>query len=110
MEPRFLKRGNSVTITISRFAYLCFNGTTLSQTWKYRFRALKLKDFAGFNGTTLSQTWKSLEVEVTYEKGLGFNGTTLSQTWKSGAMFTLNGRSLASMEPRFLKRGNRQRQ
>ena len=58
MEPRFLKRGNANKPEVARASISCFNGTTLSQTWKFETRARERGNSFRFNGTTLSQTWK----------------------------------------------------
>ncbi len=60
-----------------------------------------------FNGATLSRTWKRAARPRSPQAGNGFNGATLSRTWKQ----VLAGASAqvvhqASMEPRSAERGN----
>ena len=106
MEPRFLKRGNPTGASPANKVITSFNGTTLSQTWKWSNAEKIWTAICSFNGTTLSQTWKCELVEGTRQEALAsmeprflkrgnsfdklvlpvnrvcFNGTTLSQTWK----------------------------
>ncbi len=132
MEPRSAERGNacySVQVcrlrkslqwshaqpnvetlaggTIARTTSLCFNGATLSRTWKLIIEHQGNQWTPSFNGATLSRTWKrKSSVEHTCRRVIAsmeprsaergntlrssrartlpscFNGATLSRTWK----------------------------
>jgi len=112
----------------------CFNGATFFQTWKCHseFAPLTARR-TGFNGATFFQTWKWANFASRSPGAtMGFNGATFFQTWKYADLpqFAEKVRWLqwshvfsnvemptsrifvarsvvASMEPRFFKRGNR---
>ncbi len=60
-----------------------------------------------FNGATLSRTWKQEEQSATNPLPHCFNGATLSRTWKPAVVGNgQRSRLMASMEPRSAERGN----
>ncbi len=133
MEPRSAERGNVVVAARKRSSGVCFNGATLSRTWKLVRRGWWRCGSLGFNGATLSRTWKLSRSAGGRSGSDCFNGATLSRTWKRDYMETFlvrrhgcfNGATLsrtwkptrlrqrrslrpgaASMEPRSAERGN----
>jgi len=107
MEPRFFKRGNRAVGARLIAPLECFNGATFFQTWKSAAHTGKWT-------ATLSLQWSHVfsnvemamiasHADVTLD---GFNGATFFQTWKCQFALLLPLRLLASMEPRFFKRGN----
>ncbi len=107
MEPRSAERGNIPMCAQLSGIVKCFNGATLSRTWKRIFVTVARHQPQGFNGATLSRTWKlpsrpgrdravsvaSMEPRSAERGNLikngkcqscggRFNGATLSRTWK----------------------------
>jgi len=83
MEPRFFKRGNTAMLGTTLHQVSCFNGATFFQTWKFWSYKTGFGAMDSFNGATFFQTWKFVKLKAAE-----------------------NGEKLASMEPRFFKRGN----
>ena len=86
----------------------CFNGATLSRTWKRCRGWVGLLRPSGFNGATLSRTWKrSVSPRVT----VGANRLQWSHAQPNvetrQVLIALNRVKHASTEPRSAERGNR---
>ncbi len=108
MEPRFFKRGNK------GFGNSGIASTSLQ--WNHVFSNVEIscgrqrrgRRRTSFNGTTFFQTWKFLFPFLLRFGEIGFNGTTFFQTWKFFIIYAIhNFLTVASMEPRFFKRGNK---
>ena len=109
MEPRFFKRGNAVGVLVRRIFH---QRASMEPRFFKRGNGERPHDQSDrqsrFNGTTFFQTWKSCERLACSGRPCSFNGTTFFQTWKyTGDFVTVEIDNIASMEPRFFKRGNR---
>jgi len=132
MEPRFFKRGNFAYRSLAVEQADGFNGATFFQTWKYDGQGRSYLAFASFNGATFFQTWKCSSpafsltrpttlqwshvfsnVEMLHKKGESWKFGNLLQ-WShvfsnvemTGELRIVLQNVMASMEPRFFKRGN----
>ena len=108
MEPRFFKRGNSARPCAFRRICRCFNGTTFFQTWKFldeQGNACSPSD--SFNGTTFFQTWKCEKIKRMRNVHFQLQWNHVFSNVEIGFAFLFVPFCfIASMEPRFFKRGN----
>ena len=108
MEPRFFKRGNKARDRSNRFSVML--------QWNHVFSNVEI--FCALRGSyaDFPLQWNHVFSNVEMFKSesasgsgaSGFNGTTFFQTWKSSASIKPPKVPLASMEPRFFKRGNKE--
>jgi len=83
-----------------------FNGATLFQAWRATSRTAMAASESRFNGATLFQAWRVLRRQRALHPQRRFNGATLFQAWRGLiALWATMAIPLASMGPRFFKRG-----
>ena len=107
MEPRFLKRGNNALKRRACRRKEASMEPRFLKRGNFHMVNMEFIQLNRFNGTTLSQTWKSpCHLPPTrFKRVLQWNHA-FSNVEMSRQRHTLPQNTLASMEPRFLKRGN----
>ena len=108
MEPRFFKRGNNSEALRAGVLIARFNGTTFFQTWKFDVKKVEVD----VSGEALQWNHVFSNVEIKRARRKAFRAVPLqwNHVFSNVEISVIVGIALqnriASMEPRFFKRGN----
>ncbi len=105
MGPRFFKRGEVSSSSLHERRKWRFNGATLLQAWRDPIDDDIFSPSRCFNGATLLQAWRVTSVEDADVSGLASMGPRFFKRGEGALVEHITEYLPASMGPRFFKRG-----